>query len=103
MVSTFGIWITNTKITNIEPNKLLKRLRIDLIRSKFVRISQIELERIAHLTFHNHGHEIKLIVEFFGTGNMVLCNYEMKILAILHSVNVRHRQLRIDMKYELPS
>lgn len=102
VVSTFGIWITNTKITNIEPNKLLKRLRIDLIRSKFVRISQIELERIAHLTFHNHGHEIKLIVEFFGTGNMVLCNYEMKILAILHSVNVRHRQLRIDMKYELP-
>jgi len=102
VLSTFGIWITHTKITNIEHNKLLKRLRIDLIRSKFVEISQIELERIAYIIFHNHGKEIKLIIEFFGTGNIVLCNNEMKILAILHSVNVRHRQLRIGMMYEQP-
>ena len=102
VVSTFGIWTTNTKITNIEHNKLLKRLRSDLIRSKFLSISQIELERIAYITFHNHENEIKLIVEFFGGGNIILCNNEMKILAMLHSVNVRHRQLRIGVKYEDP-
>ena len=30
MLSTFGIWITNVKIEQIEPNKLLRRLRNDL-------------------------------------------------------------------------
>ena len=41
MLSTFGIWITNVKIEQIEPNKLLRRLRNDLIRFKLKEIKQI--------------------------------------------------------------
>ena len=50
MLSTFGIWITNVKIEQIEPNKLLRRLRNDLIRFKLKEIKQIGTERIAYLT-----------------------------------------------------
>ena len=51
MLSTFGIWITNVKIEQIEPNKLLRRLRNDLLRFKLKEIKQIGTERIAYLTF----------------------------------------------------
>ncbi|MCY3854413.1 MAG: ribosome rescue protein RqcH [Thaumarchaeota archaeon] len=102
VLSTFGIWITSTKITNIVPNKLLKRLRTDIIRYKFGKIDQIELERIICITFHNHEKITKLILEFFGGGNIILCDDEMKILALLHSINSRHRQLYVGSKYEYP-
>ena len=49
MLSTFGIWITNVKIEQIEPNKLLRRLRNDLLRFKLKEIKQIGTERIAYL------------------------------------------------------
>ena len=51
MLSTSGIWITNVKIDQIEPNKLLRRLRDDLIRFRLREIKQIGSERIAYLTF----------------------------------------------------
>jgi len=34
MVSTSGIWISSVKIDQIEPNKILKRLRNDLLQTK---------------------------------------------------------------------
>ena len=41
MLSTSGIWVTKVKIDQIEPNKLLRRLRSDLLRSKLKEIKQI--------------------------------------------------------------
>src|SRR5438445_432674 len=34
--------------------------------------------------------------------NIVLCNKEMKILSLLHSIDVRHRKLNVGFNYELP-
>jgi hypothetical protein len=34
MISTSGVWLTTVKITQMEPNRLLKRLRSDLLRLK---------------------------------------------------------------------
>ena len=48
MVSTSGVWLTNVKIQPVEPNKLLKRLRSDLLRLKLKKIEQIGAERIAY-------------------------------------------------------
>ena len=102
MISTIGMWTTSKKIDPIEPNKLLRRLRSDLVRSKIEKIEQIGTERIAYLTFSNFDNRFVLIVEFFGEGNMLLCNYNKKILALMHSIDVRHRQLRIGLEYKPP-
>jgi len=102
MVSTTGMWITSKKIDSIEPNKLLRRLRSDLLRSKIEKIEQIGTERIAYLTFSNFDNRFVLIVEFFGEGNLLLCNYNKKILALLHSIDVKHRQLRVGADYNPP-
>ena len=102
MISSIGMWTTSKKIEPIEPNKMLRRLRSDLLRSKIEKIEQIGTERIAYLTFSNFDNRFVLIVEFFGEGNMLLCNYSKKILALMHSIDVRHRQLRVGLEYLPP-
>ncbi len=102
MISTSGVWLTSVKIDQIEPNKLLKRLRSDLLRFKIKKIEQIGSERIAYFTFTGFDKEFVIIGEFFGEGNILLCNEEMKILALQHSIDVRHRKLVVGSKYVTP-
>ena len=102
MISTSGVWLTSVKIDQIEPNKLLKRLRSDLLRFKIKKIEQIGSERIAYFTFSGFDKEFVIIGEFFADGNILLCNEEMKILALQHSIDVRHRRLGVGMKYATP-
>ena len=102
MLSTFGLWTSSVKIDQIEQNRLIKRLRSDLIRLKLTKIEQLGAERIAYLTFSGFDKEFVIVGEFFGDGNIILCNKEMKILALLHSIEVRHRQLRVGLQYVPP-
>ncbi|MGQ0638170.1 MAG: ribosome rescue protein RqcH [Nitrososphaerota archaeon] len=102
MFSTFGLWITTNKIEQIEENRLLKRLRNDLLRSKITEIKQIGTERVAYVTFSGMDQESILVGEFFGDGNIILCNKNMKILTLLHSIDVRHRKLSMGLNYEPP-
>ena len=102
MISTFGVWLTSVKIDQMEPNRLLKRLRSDLLRLKLKKIKQIGSERIAYFTFEVFGKEFVLIGEFFGDGNILLCNSDMKILALQHSIDVRHRKLHVGLEYVQP-
>ena len=102
MLSTSGIWATSNKIEQIEQNKLLRRLRSELLRAKILKIEQIGTERIAYIRFSNFDKELTLVAEFFGDGNLLLCNNEMKILALLHSMEVRHRKLSVGLQYTTP-
>ena len=102
MISTSGVWLTKVKIDQMEPNRLLKRLRSDLLRLKLKKIEQIGAERIAYFTFEGFGKEFILVGEFFGDGNILLCNNEMKILALQHSIEVRHRKLSVGLEYAQP-
>ena len=102
MFSTFGLWISSVKINQIEQNRLLKRFRNDLLRLKLNKIEQLGDERVAYLTFLGFDKEFVLVGEFFGDGNILLCNKEMKILALLHSIDVRHRKLRVGLQYTPP-
>lgn len=102
MFSTFGFWISSVKIEQMEQNKLLKRFRNDLIRLRLTKIEQIDAERIVFLTFEGFGNEFVLVGEFFGDGNIILCNKDMKILALQHSIDVRHRQLKVGSQYSSP-
>ena len=102
MLSTSGVWLTSVKIDQMEPNRLLKRLRSDLLRLKIKKIEQIASERIAYFTFAGFDKEYVIVAEFFGEGNILLCNNEMKILALQHSIDVRHRKLGIGLVYTPP-
>lgn len=102
MVSTSGIWISRVRIDQIAPNRLLRRFRNDLVRLKITDIRQIGAERIAYITFGGFGKEFVLVCEFFSDGNIILCDPDMKILALLHSIDVRHRQLRVGLQYVPP-
>ena len=102
MISTSGVWLTKVKIDQMEPNRLLKRLRSDLLRLKLKKIEQIGAERIAYFTFEGFGKEFILVGEFFGDGNIILCSNEMKILALQHSIEVRHRKLSVGLEYAEP-
>src|SRR5574337_423068 len=102
MFSTFGLWITGIKINQMEENRLIKRLRNDLLRSKITEIKQLGSERIVYVTFSGFDQEFILVGEFFGDGNIILCNKEMKILSLLHSIDVRHRKLAVGLNYVPP-
>jgi len=66
------------------------------------KIEQIGAERIAYFTFEGFGKEFILVGEFFGDGNILLCNKDMKILALQHSIEVRHRKLSVGLDYVQP-
>ncbi|MEK6866119.1 MAG: NFACT family protein, partial [Thermoproteota archaeon] len=102
MISTNGVWLTSVKIEQMEPNRLLKRLRSDLLRLKLKKVEQIASERIAYFTFAGFDKEFVIVGEFFGEGNILLCNNEMKILALQHSIDVRHRKLGVGLVYTPP-
>jgi predicted ribosome quality control (RQC) complex YloA/Tae2 family protein len=102
VVSSIGMWLTGIKIDQIEENKMVKRLRDDLLRLKLVKVEQLDVERIAYLRFAGFDKEFVLICEFFSDGNILLCNKDLKILALLHSIQVRHRELRVGATYTPP-
>ncbi|MEK6956671.1 MAG: ribosome rescue protein RqcH [Thermoproteota archaeon] len=102
MFSSFGLWNSSVRIEQMETNKLLKTLRDTLLRLKLAKIQQIGAERIVYLTFSGFDKEYVLVGEFFGDGNIILCNKEMKILALLHSIDVRHRKLGVGLQYTPP-
>ena len=102
MVSTMGIWLTSVKIDQIETNRLQKRLRSDIVRLRVKEIQQIGSERIAYLIFEGFEKEFVLVVEFFGDGNIILCDDTKKILALQHSIDVRHRKLSVGLQYIPP-
>ena len=102
MFSTFGLWITNIKISQMEQNRMVKRLRNDLLRARISQVRQISSERIVQITFTGFNQEFVLVGEFFGDGNIILCNKEMKILSLFHSIDVRHRKLSVGLDYVPP-
>ena len=102
MFSTMGLWESAVRIGQIEPNRLLARLRRDLARLRVEAVEQPGTERMAYLRLGGFGRERVLVGEFFGDGNIVLCDGGMKILALLHSLEVRHRRLAVGLEYAPP-
>ena len=102
MFSTMGLWESAVRIGQIEPNRLLARLRRDLARLRVEAVEQPGTERMAYVRFGGFGRKRVLAGEFFGDGNIVLCDGDMKILALLHSLEVRHRKLSVGLEYAPP-
>jgi len=103
LVSTFGICVTKYKYSVIEDNDAIKKIKSELERSKLVDVSIFEGERIVQFIFQNvNGLKHYLIIELFGNGNIILCNESLKILALINSINVRHRVLKPGLNYAPP-
>jgi predicted ribosome quality control (RQC) complex YloA/Tae2 family protein len=103
IISTKGIWITKRVFKQVEENELVKNAKKELERSRIISLEQLNSERIVIIKFEHPDSTIRyLICEFFGQGNIIICDESMKILSILNSLEVRHRTLRIGLKYSPP-
>lgn len=103
MVSTKGLWITRLKFKQIEENILIGIIKTELERAKLESVEQIDSERIITIKFKLMDGKTRIMVgEFFGQGNIILCDESMQILAILNPIEVRHRTLKTGFRYVYP-
>jgi len=103
MVSTKGLWITRLKFKQIEENILIGIIKTELERAKLESVEQIDSERIITIKFKLMDGKTRIMVgEFFGQGNIILCDESMQILAILNPIEVRHRTLKPGFRYVHP-
>lgn len=103
MVSTMGIWTTRLKFKPIEHNDLGEIVKSNLERSKIETIIQPGSERLIFFYFRQPTQGLRiLVIELFGDGNMILCDKNMSILAVLRPIEVKHRILRVGTFYKPP-
>jgi predicted ribosome quality control (RQC) complex YloA/Tae2 family protein len=104
VLATKGIWITRLKFKPIEENNNLESIaQKELERAKLELIEQAGSERIVSLKFRRLDGKVRIVVgEFFGNGNLIICDENMQIIAILHPIEVRHRTLGVGLRYTFP-
>lgn len=103
MISTQGIWLTKLKFKSLEESALIDTFRRELERTKIDSLEQINNERIVIIKFINlDGKQNFLVLEFFRDGNIILCDQNFQIISILNPVEVRHRTLKVGLRYSQP-
>jgi len=104
VLSTRGIWITRLKFKPVEEDNSLENIsQKELERAKLELIEQVGSERIVLLKFRHLDGKIRIVIgEFFGDGNIIICNEAMQIIALLHPIRVRHRTLSVGLRYAYP-
>ena len=104
VLSTRGIWITKRMFKPVEENNSLeKTAQKEIERARLELIEQVGSERIVTLKFRHPDGKVRIIVgEFFGNGNIIICNEIMHIIGILNPIQVRHRTLSVGLRYVYP-
>jgi predicted ribosome quality control (RQC) complex YloA/Tae2 family protein len=103
VLSARGAWVTRLKFKPVEENKLENVAQAEIERAKMESIEQAGSERIVSLRFRHPDGKVRIIVcEFFGDGNLVICDENMQIIAILNPIEVRHRTLNVGLRYAYP-
>ncbi len=103
VLSARGVWITRLKFKPVEENRLEHVVQAEIERAKLESIEQIGSERIVSLRFRHPDGKVRIIVcEFFGDGNIAICDENMQIIAILNQIEVRHRTLGVGLRYAYP-
>ncbi|HEV8386392.1 MAG TPA: ribosome rescue protein RqcH [Nitrososphaera sp.] len=104
VLSTRGMWITKLKFKPVEENNIEAYAQAHLERCKLESAEQAGSERIVSLKFRRpaDGTAKVVVCEFFGEGNIVICDEAMQILAILNPIEVRHRTLKVGLRYAYP-
>ncbi len=99
---TKGIWLTNYELPTTPPDAFLVGLRKYLLRGRFIKVEQPDVERLVKVRFMVDGVERVLVAEFFGGGNLLVLDEEGCILTLLKKIDVRHRKLAHGLKYVPP-
>lgn len=104
VLSTRGIWITKLKFKPVEEKNTLESIaQKELERAKLETIEQAGSERIVSLKFRQLDGKVRIVVgEFFGEGNIIICEENRQIIAILNPIQVRHRTLSVGLRYAYP-
>jgi predicted ribosome quality control (RQC) complex YloA/Tae2 family protein len=103
MLSVRGIWLTRFKFAKVEESDLVNVIKPEIERAKIECIQQSGTERIITIRFaHLDGKKRVIVVELFGIGNIILCDENMRILALLNPIQVRHRILKRGHQYFPP-
>ena len=96
-----GFWITKYEIGKVEGDRFLKSLRKWLLRARFKGARQPGSERIVEFEF-DKGERLYLVLELFGSGNLILLDRSRMVLDCLKEVRVKGRTVARGLKYEPP-
>ncbi len=96
-----AMFLTDIKEEYDEPSDFCMFLRKKLSNSKLSGINQKESERIVELVFEKEETR-KLIIEFFGGGNIILCDKEDTILLALIYHKFKERSILPKVRYGYP-
>lgn len=97
-----AMFLTEAKNIGESPSGFCALLRKHLEGKFFDSLEQVEPERIAKLTFKSKEEEKILYLEFFGKGNLILCNGEGIILDAFEHHRFKDRSLLPREKYAHP-
>lgn len=102
ILSCKGFWITKYNVGRVERGRFLKSLRRWILRSRFEGARQIGSERIVEFTLEGSSGRLYMMLELFGSGNLLLLDGSKQILDCLKEVRVRGRSLVKGSTYALP-
>ncbi|MEM0118198.1 MAG: ribosome rescue protein RqcH [Conexivisphaerales archaeon] len=98
-----AIWLTKAYHEHEgEIPEFCRSARRHLTRYHLVTCKVLRGERIVAAEFEHVDRKLKMFAEFFGAGNIIITDQEMKILAILHEIESKERILKPGLNYEFP-
>jgi len=96
-----GVWITKYELPK-KSSGIATKLRKEIHRAKIKNIKNPSGERIAIIEFGETPNIRRVILEFFGGGNIIVTDEDGIIRTHLRSLRVKHRTIRIGQKYISP-
>jgi len=96
-----GVWLTKYELPK-KSSGIASKLRREINRAKIKNITHPRGERIVIIEFGETPNTRKVILEFFGGGNIVITDEDDIIRTHLRYLKVKHRTIRIGHKYHLP-
>lgn len=94
-----GLFITNYSFpAKLNPNTFFSILKKTLSNKKIISITQHEFDRVVQIEFSDYY----LILEFFHNSNAILCDKELKIVAVFKREEWKDRSLKRSETYKFP-
>ncbi len=97
-----GLWLTEEKLEEKLQSDFLTKLRKEVVRLKVENVYSLKGERIVCLDVSGVGRKRRIVLEFFGGGNIVVLDEDGKIRLAEKEVKYRHRTIRRGEIYNPP-
>ena len=95
------LYLTESKDEFGEPSGFCMMLRKHLSNARLKKVEQKGSERVVEFVFEGKEGVKRLIVEFFGQGNIIFCD-DSKILSAVEYHKWKDREIAPKIKYEYP-